>query len=402
MRFLLASLIVIVMVPALAAAAPPVGWRGDGSGVYPGADPVAQWSDKRNVLWKTEVGAGNSSPLVVAGRVLVTAEPDLLVCLDAAGGKELWRKANRLSDLPPELGAKRPKQGELYGDTTPTPTSDGTYVWVFLNTGIVACYDLDGRKRWATWQDLRLATPYGRTASPVLVGDKLLVHFGPLVCLEAATGKRLWTCEAAKASYGTPAPARIGDVDVVVTPKGDVVRVADGKVLAADVGNCGYTSPVVAGRVVYFLDRFTSAVELPDKAADAIQPKELWNEEHDGNFYASPVVHGGRLYAVDRAANYLVLDAATGKTLLAKTLDLPPAGGDGRPNVYPSLCLAGRHLFVGNDAGDTLVLEPDDQGTARGTHSIPGGSGATPTFSGRRMFLRSGNFLYCIGEAAGR
>jgi hypothetical protein len=272
---------------------------------------------------------------------------------------------------------------------------------VFLNTGIVACYDLDGKTRWTVWHDLRLVTPYGRTASPVLVGDRLLVHFGPLVCLEAATGKLLWKCDAAKASYGTPAPARVGGVDVVVTPRGDVVRVADGKVLASDLGNSGYTSPVVAGRVVYFLDRFTSAVELTDKAADAIQAKELWNEEHDGNFYASPVVHGGRLYAVDRAANYLVLDAATGKTLLSKALDLPPAGGDGKPNVYPSPCLAGPYLLVGNDAGDTLVLEPGDKGVARGTNTVPGGSGATPAFSGRHMFLRSGSLLYCIGEARG-
>jgi hypothetical protein len=324
------------------------------------------------------------------------SEPDLLVCVDAATGKERWRKAHPL-----ETGRTRPRQGELYGDTTPTPVSDGASVWVFLNTGIVACYDLDGKIQWTAWHDLRLATPYGRTASPVLVGRRLLVHFGPLVCQDAATGKRLWQCDAAKASYGTPAPARIGDVDVVVTPKGDVVRVADGKVLASELGSSGYTSPVVVGRVVYFLDRFTSAVELPDKAADTIQPKELWNEEHDGNFYASPIVQGGRLYAVDRAANYTVLDAATGKALLSKVLDLPPAGGDGKPNVYPSLCLAGRRLFVGNDAGDTLVLEPGDKGTSLGLNSIPGGSGATPAFDGRRIYLRSGNFLYCLGEPVG-
>ena len=112
---------------------------------------------------------------------------------------------------------------------------------------------------------------YGRTASPVLVGQRLLVHFGPLVCLEAATGKVLWKNDDAKAAYGTPAPARIGDVDVVITPKGHVVRLADGKILATDLGNCGYTSPVVLGGVVYFIDRDMSAVQLPEKAGDQIE-----------------------------------------------------------------------------------------------------------------------------------
>jgi hypothetical protein len=112
-----------------------------------------------------------------------------------------------------------------------------------------------------------------------------------------------------------------------------------------------YTSPVVQGRVVYFIDGAMTAVELPEKAGEAVECRELWFAELSGQFYASPVIEGGRIHTVDRAANYYVIDAATGKTLLRKTLDLPPAGRTEGPNVYPSLCLAGRHLFVSNDAG---------------------------------------------------
>jgi len=315
----------------------PAGWRGDGSGRYPSAAPITRWSASENVLWKTEVGAGHSSPIVVGSRVLITAEPDLLVCLDAATGKELWRKAHKLSDLPVELHAKPPPQSKPYGDATPTPVSDGKSVWVFFNTGIVACYNLEGKCRWMNWYDMRLATGYGRTASPVLVGERLLVHFGPLVCLEAATGKVLWQNSSAKAAYGTPAAGRIGDVDVVVTPKGQMVRVADGKILATGLGPCGYTSPIVLGGVVYFIDRDISAVQLPEKAGERIEGQELWYGDLEGEFFASPLLHDGRVYAVDRAANYYVIDAATGKTLLKTTLELPPAGHADGPNIYPSI-----------------------------------------------------------------
>jgi outer membrane protein assembly factor BamB len=376
----------------------PIGWRADGTGLYPAAEPVAKWSAKRNVLWTAKVGAGCSSPVLVGKRVVITAEPDMLVCLDAATGKELWRTAHRLSDLPAALHAEAPRLAEHYGDATPTVVSDGQWVWVFLNAGIVACHDLEGKSRWMTWYNTRLTTGYGRTATPVLAGNRLLVHFGPLLCLDASTGKLLWQNDKAKAGYGTPILARIGGVDVAITPKGHLVRVADGKTLADQLGNCGYCSPVLSNGVVYFIDRTMTAVQLPEKAGDRIECRELWCEDLEGDFFASPLIHDGRVYAVDRAANYYVIDARTGKTILKKTLDLPPAGRIGAPNVYPSPCLAGKHLFVGNDAGDTALLEPGDQATVVETNSVGAGSGGTPTFCGKRMFVRGGKLLYCIGE----
>lgn len=374
-----------------------IGWRGDGTGLYPSADPPVKWSAKENVLWKAEVGAGASSPIVVGSRVFITSEPNLLICLDAESGKELWRKAHKIADFPAALNAKTPPRPNQYGDCNPTPVSDGKSVWAFFGTGIIACYDLDGQRRWINWFDLKRTTEYARTASPVLIGQRLLVHFGPLVCLDAATGKPLWQSDIATANYGTLAPARIGDVDVVITPAGHAVRVADGKILASDLGHCMYTSPVVRGRTVYFVDTSISAVQLPEQAAEKFEGKELWYEDLSGEFFASPVVHDGRIYAVSRDANYFVVDAATGKTILKKALDLPPAGRTESPNIYPSLCLAGKHLFVGNDAGESRLIEPGDKCTVVGANSLPGGSGATPTFSGRRMFVRGGKLLYCVG-----
>jgi hypothetical protein len=84
--------------------------------------------------------------------------------------------------------------------------------------------------------------------------------------------------------------------------------------------------------------------------------------------------------------------------LLRKTLDLPPAGRSESPNVYPSVCLAGKHLFVGNDAGEAVVIEPGEKGAVVGTNALPAGSGSTPVFDGTRMFVRGGAFLYCVGE----
>lgn len=394
------SLILVALAWNVVAADGPavVGWRGDGSGQYPSATPVKRWSGTENVVWKADVGMGTSSPILVGSRLLVASEPDLLVCLDAETGKELWRKAHKLSDFPETERAKFPLRASEYGNANPVPVSDGKSVWAFFGTGIVACYDLAGTARWVKWFDYRRTTEYARTASPLLVGERLLVHFGPLVCLEAASGKVLWANEKVEASYGTPAVARVGDVEVVVTPGGDVVRVADGKRLASDLGRCTYASPVVQGGVVYFLDKSISAVKLPEKAGEEVEGKELWYEDLNGEFYASPVVDEGRIYAVNRSAEFFVIDANTGKTRLQKTLELPPAGRSATPNVYPSVCLAGQRLFVGNDGGEGVFVELGDEGTTGEVNALPAGSGATPVFGGGRMYVRGGKVLYCVAE----
>ena len=333
-----------------ASAGQPFGWRGDGTGRFPSAQPATKWSTTQNLRWKTEVGKGESCPVLAGGRVFVTVEPDLLVCLDAETGKERWRKPLRFSDIP---GSPHdPGQSSQYGDMTPTPVSDGKYVWVFAGTGIVACYDLEGKRQWIQGFDLPLTTAYGRTASPVLIGDRFLVHFGPLVCLDARTGKLLWKNDA-EASYGTPVWTTLGETHIVITPKGSVVRVSDGKILATDLGNCMYSSPVVQDNTVYFIEGESTAVRLPAQAAEQMKCQELWSVKLEGEFYASPVLTDERIYAVDKSAKYFVVDAKTGHTLLEKTLEFS------RPEntyVYPSLCLAGKHLFIGNDAGESFLL----------------------------------------------
>jgi outer membrane protein assembly factor BamB len=382
----------------------PLGWRGDGTGNYAGAQPATRWSDKLNVAWRTEVGEGHSSPVVVGDRVLITSEPDLLVCLDAASGKVLWRKAQKIADLPAELHAEAPPPGppsQWAGYATPVPASDGKSIWTVFGSGIVACYDLGGNRRWMSWYEARRSPNYGRTCSPVLVGARLLVHFGPLLCLDAATGKLLWKNDKAKATYGTPAAARIGDTDVAVTPKGDLVRVADGKLLASGLGSSFYPSPVIQGRIVYFIDHAITAVELPAAVGDSIEPKELWSEDLAGEFYASPLIRTGRIYTVDRLANYYVIDAASGKTLLTKALSLPSAGRGAGPSMYASICRAGDRLWVGNNAGESLLLEPGEQAAVIATNALPEGADGTPAFSGPRMFVRGGKWLYCIASAGG-
>jgi hypothetical protein len=98
-RFLLILLVLVGLTPtASLRGQPPIGWRGDGTGRYPDATPVLTWSPKKNVLWKTELPGGSpASPILVGDRVFVLSDPVVLLCVQAADGKVLWKRGHTAS-----------------------------------------------------------------------------------------------------------------------------------------------------------------------------------------------------------------------------------------------------------------------------------------------------------------
>jgi outer membrane protein assembly factor BamB len=400
---LLAAAILAAGAPAGESPAAPtaVGWRGDGSGRYACDAPPTEWARDKNVVWSTEVGKCHSSPIVVAGKVFLQAEPETLLCLDRSSGKVLWKATNAVADLPADLKAE-PKNKIIggWGTAIQTPASDGRLVFAVFATGVVAAYDLEGARRWVRWFDLPLLNQYGRAASPVLVAGRLLVHVNRLIALKPETGETVWEADA-KPAYGTPAAARIEDTDLVITPRGDAVRVSDGKILARGLGATSYPSPLVQDGVVYFIDAKATAVRLPAKAADELKPERLWTQELDGEFFASPVLAGGFLLAVNNDALVYVLDPKTGQAVAQKEIEIPAASGKFGPpsaNLYPSLTIAGKYMYLLNDAGHALVLEPGRDLKEVGRARVPEGCGASPVFDGRQLLLRAGKMLYCIGR----
>jgi outer membrane protein assembly factor BamB len=392
--------------PAPAAEVKAVGWRGDGSGVYADADPVSAWDsdEKKGVLWKVKIGTGYSSPVATGNRVFVAVEQEKLVCVDATTRKVLWEKNNGFEDLPKDLGVEEKRYPTSAGFATPTPVTDGKHVWASFGTGIVACYDLDGNRKWIVWLNNPQQVEYGRCASPVLVEGKLVVTAGHLVALDPATGKTLWTCEDAAESYGTPAVARIGPdgIGVLITATGDVVRVSNGEAVDKGLASCSYNSPVVSNGVVYFIDGRSVAFKLPGKLGEKAGFKKLWQTDLEGEFYSSPVVKDGIVYGAANDGFLHAVDAEKGAEIYKQQLDMASAAAmPGMPpgNLYPSLAVAGGKLFVSNDRGQTIVVEPGRTFKQIAKNYIEEGTGAGPAFSGKLLYLRGGEDLYCVGKA---
>jgi len=376
------------------------GWRGDGSGIFPHVDPVLEWSEEKNVLWKTKVGSSFSSPVIAAGRVFVTSEKAKLVCVDAADGKVLWSAESGFDKLPADIRAKARQFPTDCGFATPTPVTDGCHVFVSYGTGVVTCFDLGGKRKWIRQFQLKPSTAEGRSASPVLAAGRLVVSITHLIALDPATGETIWEQKKAEAAYGTPVAAKIGDEAVIVTPTGRALRLSDGKVLLKDMAYADNTSPVVTGGVACFVGgSVVVAVRLPDKVADEAKPKELWYADAEGEFFSSPVVHDGLLYTMSNDGVLFIIEVKEGEIVFEDRLgNIPSASTPETANIYPSMAVAGGHVFVSNDAGTTLVLKPGRGYSEVAKNTLEEGAGGSHVFQGKRIYVRGGEFLYCIGE----
>ncbi len=175
-----------------------------GGAIDAGALPIEVGLD-RNLLWRTEVPAGDSSPVLGADRIFLTAsEAEALytIALDRETGAELWRRE-----------APRPRTETLdnrNGPASPSPVTDGERVWVFFGDFGLLCYAADGEELWrypiGPFDNL-----YGMGASPILAaGNVVLVvdqqQDSHVLAVNADSGEFAWRTErpAARSGHSTP------------------------------------------------------------------------------------------------------------------------------------------------------------------------------------------------------
>jgi outer membrane protein assembly factor BamB len=437
---------------ALILAATIAGWRTDGTGRYPDAQPVTEFSTEQNVVWHTPLPKWSNASVVLSGdRLFTGAEPATLVCLNAADGKVLWERANTYADAFPAEAAKireaqrqtEPMQTELRdlekqlrgikkkrkdapddkdlaaqetgatekiedlkkrlaafdqwrmpqahdanGFSSPTPVTDGQSVYALFGNGVAACYDRDGHRQWIQLVEKPTAG-WGQSSSPALVAGKLVVLINALYALDAKTGAPAWRA-ASKQRWGSPVAARVGELDVIVTPAGEIVRARDGEVLVTGLGALDYNVPLVQDSVAYFIQHAGKAVKLIP-AGDNVKTEVLWTTHpKNDRYYSSPVLLDGLLYAVNQKGDFSVIDAATGAVVHERKLAL-------EGTAYPSVTLAGKYLVIGSEGGTTLVLEPGREPRLIATNRLPRYR-SSPVFAGQRMYLRTLEGVLCAGK----
>ncbi len=141
----------------------------NGSGVVDTEGLPVEFGPDQNVVWKTPLPPGHSSPILWANRIFLTAVEDgklLTICLDRSTGEILWRR-----QAPRE---REEKLDQRNNPASPSPVTDGEGVYVFFPDYGMLSYDFDGNERWRIPLG-PFDNVYGMGASPSLVDAKVIL-----------------------------------------------------------------------------------------------------------------------------------------------------------------------------------------------------------------------------------
>ena len=353
------------------------GWRGptrDGR-VHPNepAWPLSLEGDTLSRSWEVKLGPSYSGPVVTDDRVFVTETVDkqreVVSAFSRVTGKRIWSTEWNGSLEVPFFASKN---GSWIRST---PAYDGERLYVAGIRDLLVCLDArDGKELWRRDFVKEFDAPppaFGFVCSPLVVGPHVYVQAGAaFVKLEGKTGKVLWkTLEDGGGMYGSafssPAHAKIlGKKQLVVQTRTKLAGIdpTDGAVLwstpvpafrgmniltPAIAGNRVFTSTYGGGTRVFDIER--SRTEEPEGQnglrGTEFQVREIWKDGAQG-YMSSPILAGGHAYLHLRNRRIACFDLSEG----TKTWTTQERFGE-----YMSMVLH-RDLIVALDASGTLLL----------------------------------------------
>jgi outer membrane protein assembly factor BamB len=430
-------------------------WRGPAqNGVSDSTGLPLAWGPDQNIVWKTELPSwSGGTPIIWGDRIFLTspAQPDpeelkkfaedqarqreegqgrrgrgrmggglhpggqelLLLCLDRRSGAMLWERA---LDTGNEVHMKA-------NNSSPSPVTDGEHVWVVTGNGVVTAFDMEGGQIWQ--KNLQamygaFGLNWGYASSPLLHDGKLIIEVlhgfrtddpSYVVAFDAPTGEVLWKVERptdapreAPDAYTTPIVVEKDGRAQIVISGADYVTGHDpetGRELWR-VGGLNpqkrpnyriVASPVFAGGMVYAPTRNRpllaidlSGPEAPDDDAVA------WKWDDNGSpDVPTPACDGERFYMVDDKGVATCLDARTGQVIWGPQRTV-------QGTVSGSPLLADGRLYFTNEEAVTVVLSAGPTFEILATNQLDGTyTLSSPVPSGRHLFIRTGQHLYCIG-----
>lgn len=390
-------LLLVVANPAQAGDWPQ--FRGPGGrGVGTDTNLPEHWGPDDNMKWKVALpGRGLSCPVIVGNKLFLTANSGMAMTrlhvlgFDADSGDKLWERQFWATG-----------QTLCHPKTCmagPTPVTDGKHVWCLFATNDLACLSASGDLVWyrSLGADYPLMTNHvGRAASPILVGDMLIVPLENqgasfLLALDAKTGVNKWKVDRPlENNWTTPVVAERGGKSEIVLQGSRVLTGFDPKTgeklwEVEEGGLFGIPSPVVAGELVLATSRGTIAVKPGANGAAPI----AWKTLKLGSGTASPLVVDGRIYTIK--SDVLVCgDLSDGKVLW----DLRLKGAYSASPVY-----ADGKIFAVSEEGVTSVVQPGAEPKLLTSNDLKDTILATPSIANGSIYLRSDKYLYRVWQS---
>jgi outer membrane protein assembly factor BamB len=417
-------LVAMVVLLSLAGATPAENWpqwRGPGGdGVSKETNLPTEWSSTKNVAWKLKLpGMGGSTPAVWGERIFLTSGdgPDLVLLCISTEGKELWKRQLGTGD-------RKVQRGPEGNNASPSPSTDGKYVYAFVGTGDCACFDFDGKEIWkfnAQERYGKFRMQYGMHSTPLLHGDRLyfqLIHDGGawVIAIDKSNGKEVWKVNREsdgvaenKHSYASPVLWSNGKDSYLISHGNDYAiahRLDDGSEIwrVTDLNpksKYNYTlrfvsSPVATPDLIVVPSAKNGpTVALKPDGSGKIGPgdkAEQWRYATTPDV-PSPLVYEGLVYlCMAQNGRLICLDAKTGKKQYEEDLHraiyrASPVGADGK-------------VYLTARDGVISVVKAGAKFELLAANTLPDQITASPAISNGRIYVRGWETLYALGPAS--
>ena len=157
-------------------------------------DPPVSFGKDQNMIWNTNLSAGQSSPCIWQENIFITGfeeEEKLLkmYCIDRKSGAIRWQK---------EISVKEfEKIHPVSSLANATPATDGERVVFYFSSYGLLCYDLNGEEQWEITMPIPKSR-HGMGTSPVINGDLVIMNcFGHendpcLLAINKYNGETVW------------------------------------------------------------------------------------------------------------------------------------------------------------------------------------------------------------------
>jgi outer membrane protein assembly factor BamB len=149
-------------------------------------------------------------------------------------------------------------------------------------------------------------------------------------------------------------------------------------------------SPVVNNDMIYAPSRVTPLLALKAGGrGDVSESHRLWSFGH-GPDVPTPVTDGKYFYVVNDKGVMWCLDAKTGKEIWGQKRV--------KPGTYSSSpVLADRKIYVTNEDAVTTVVKAGPEFEILAENSLDDYCLSSPAISDGQIFMRTAEYLYCIG-----
>jgi outer membrane protein assembly factor BamB len=407
-------------------------WRGPlGTGVAKDAKPPVEWSENKNIRWKTELpGNGHSTPIIWGDRIFLTAaipygdalrprysdapgrhdnlpvthhHKFVVLAVSRRDGNIIWQRT---------VHQGIPHEGGHYTASlaSNSPVTDGELLFAFFGSHGLYCLNLDGELQWKKdFGKMQSKHGHGEGSSPALHGNTLVINWDHegrsfVVALDKRNGNQRWKLMRKEVtSWATPIVIDCkGSPQVVISGTSRVrgYDLATGRI----IWECGglsaniVASPVAAnGRVFVgssYEKRALLAIRLEGARGDITGTDHVvWKRMRGTPYVPSPLLYGDSLYFLTHYQGVLTrVNAKTGENQPG------PFRLSGIRNVYASPVGAADRVYITDRNGTTQVITNDDKPSILALNRLDDSFSASPAIAGQELYLRGQRNLYCITE----